>query len=349
VNTTVRIGNRIIGDGTPCFIIAEAGSNHNGDLEQAKRLIEVAGRAGADAVKFQLFRASRLYPKAAGRSGYLKDSRSIYDVIAEMEMPEHWVPELSRYSQQHGLIFLASVFDEELVDRLDPFVPAHKIASYEMTHVPLIRHVAGKGKPIIMSTGAAHVAEIAETVEAVRQAGNPPLILMQCTAAYPAPIESLNLRTIATMKSQFGIPVGLSDHSRDPVVGPLTAVALGANLLEKHFTLSQALPGPDHRFAVEPDGLRLMVEKVREGERALGTGEKTVHPVEEELRQFARRSIFALRDISPGEPLTKENIAVLRCGNLTLGLEPSQFEAILHKRAQRAIVAESAIQPNDYA
>lgn len=349
MNATVRIGNRVVGDGASCFIIAEAGSNHNGNIEQAKRLIEVAAGAGADAVKFQLFRARKLYPKTAGRSEYLKSSRPIYDIIAEMEMPEHWVPELSRYSQKCGLIFLASVFDEELVDWLDSFVPAHKIASYEMTHLPLIRHVAGKGKPVIISTGAAHLGEIAETVGAVRQAGNPPLILMQCTAAYPAPMESLNVRAIATMKSQFGIPVGLSDHSRDPVVGPLMAVAMGANLIEKHFTLSNTLPGPDHCFAVEPDELRLMVEKVHEAERALGTGEKTVHLVEEELRQFARRSIFSLRDISPGEPLTKENIAVLRCGNLTRGLEPSQFEAILYKRAQRAIIAESTIQPNDYA
>lgn len=345
----VQIGNRWIGDGEPCFIIAEAGSNHNGNLEQAKRLIDVAASAGADAVKFQVFRANRLYPKSAGLSNYLKMPKSIYDIIAEMEMPYEWLPELATYCREKGVLFLASVFDEESADQLDPHVEAFKIASYEMTHIPLIRYVASKGKPVIISTGTANLDEVAETVDEFQRTGNDGLVLMQCTAAYPAPVESLNVRAVATMKSAFSVPVGLSDHSRDPLVGPLAAVAVGANVIEKHFTLSNELPGPDHRFALEPAELRLMIQKVRETEKALGTGEKMMHPVEAELRGFARRSMFALRDIAEGEEFTRENIAVLRCGNLKPGLEPKRFHEILGKRALRNIPAESAIQSEDYA
>ena len=347
--TKVRIGNRWIGDGDPCFIIAEAGSNHNSSLEQAIQLIDIAASAGADAVKFQVFRANRLYPKNAGLSDYLKMPKPIYDIVAGMEMPYEWLPKLAASCQEKGLLFLASVFDEESADRLDPHVAAFKIASYEMDHFPLVCHVAKKDKPVIISTGTANLTEVAKTVEQFHGTGNSGLILMQCTAAYPAPLESLNVRAVVTMKSTFGVPVGLSDHSRDPLIGPLSAVALGANLIEKHFTLSNELPGPDHRFAVEPAELRLMIHKVRETEKALGGGEKIMHPVEAELRGFARRSIFAVRDIAVGETFTRENVAVLRCGNLKPCLEPKHLPDLLGKRAQRRIPAESTIQREDYA
>jgi sialic acid synthase SpsE len=344
----VCISNDWIGDGEPCFILAEAGSNHDGNFEQALRLIDVAQSAGANAVKFQVFRANRLYPKNAGVSEYLKMPKPIYDIIAEMEMPYEWLPQLATYCREQAIHFLASVFDEESADRLDPHVAAFKIASYEMTDIPLVRHVAKKGKPVIVSTGTANLDEVAETVSEFRQTGNDQLILMQCTAAYPAPVESLNIRAVAAMKSAFRVPVGLSDHSSDPLVGPLTAVAFGANLIEKHFTLSKELPGPDHRFALEPDELQLMIAKVREAEDALGHGQKVMHPIEGELREFARRSIFAVRDITCGEILTDENIAILRCGKLKGCLEPKRFPELLGKSAQRNISAETAIRKEDY-
>jgi N-acetylneuraminate synthase len=344
----VRLGHRLIGDGEPCFVIAEAGSNHDGKLEQAKKLIDVAASAGADAVKFQVFRVNRLYPKSAGLSDYLKVSKPIYDIIADMEMPYEWLPELAKCCRDKGILFLGSVFDEESANQLDPHVEAFKIASYEITHVPLVRYIASKKKPVIVSTGTANLDEVTEIVREFHRAGNHDLILMQCTAAYPAPLDSLNVRAVKTMKSTFGVPVGLSDHSRDPLVGPLTAVAMGANLIEKHVTLSNELPGPDHLFAVEPAELRLIVQKVREVEKALGNGEKVMNPVEAELKGFARRSIFALRDIADGEILTKENIAVLRCGNLKGSLEPRLFQDLLGKRARRNISAETAIQKEDY-
>jgi len=190
VSPTITIGGRRIQDGHPCFIIAEAGSNHDGKLDQALQLIDAAAEAGADAVKFQLFRAARLYPKSSGRSEYLNNPRSIYDIMAEMEMPYDWLPHLAARCRTGGVLFLGSVFDEESVDRLDPYVEAFKIASYEMTHLPLVRYVARKGKPVILSTGTADLDEVAETVDEFRRTGNERLVLMQCTAAYPAPLES---------------------------------------------------------------------------------------------------------------------------------------------------------------
>jgi N-acetylneuraminate synthase len=343
----IQIGSRFIGDGQPCFIITEAGSNHNGNFEQAKKLINVAAAAGADAVKFQVFRASKLYPKSAGVADYLNSPKPIYETIAEMEMPYEWVPKLTEYCQEKGVLFLSSVFDEESADRIDPYVGAFKIASYEMTHIPLIRCVAAKGKPMIISTGTANFDEVRETVEEFKKTGNDQLILMQCSAAYPAPLESLNVRAIQTMKEAFGVPCGLSDHSRDPLVGPLAAVAVGANLIEKHFTLSNELPGPDHKFALEPVELRTMIEKVRQVEQALGSGEKVVSPWEEELRAFARRSIFAVRDIHKGEVFSKTNIAVLRCGKLYSGLKPADYPSILGKKAARGIRVDSALRSED--
>ncbi len=344
---TVKIDDRSVGDGHRCFVIAEAGSNHNRDLEQAKRLIDVAAIAGADAVKFQLFRADRLYPKTAGQSDYLKQDRSIYDIIADMEMPYEWVPELAAYSKEKGILFLASVFDEESAEMLAPYVPAFKIASYEMTHLPLVKHLSGMGKPVIIATGTASLEEVGETVEAVRKTGNEQIILMQCTASYPAPLESLNVRAMVTLREAFGVPAGLSDHSRDPLVGPLAAVALGGHILEKHFTLSNTLPGPDHSFAVEPDELALMVTKVREVEWSLGSGEKVPHPVEAELRLFARRHLVAVKDIAVGELFNRENALVLRRGKLDPGLEPKYYEQILGKPAKRAIQAGTAIRKED--
>lgn len=343
----ILLGSREIGEGCPCFIVAEAGSNHNGSLSMARQLIEVAASAGADAVKFQLFRAGKLYPRSAGMSDYLKTDRPIYDIISEMEMPYDWLPVLAEACRRRNLTFLASVFDEESADRLDPFVPAFKIASYEMTHLPLVRYIAQKGKPVILATGTASLEEVRESVEAFRQTGNVRLVLMQCTAAYPAPLPFLNVRAVQTMKEAFEVPVGLSDHSGDPIVGPVAAVALGANLIEKHFTLSRQLPGPDHSFAVEPEELALLVRKVREAEEALGSGEKVVQPVERELRSFARRQIVAVQDIHVGEKFTRENAAVLRRGKLAPGLEPKHFEEILGKVARRSISGGSAILEGD--
>lgn len=347
LNPIVDIGGRLVGPGHPCFVIAEAGSNHNGSYGQALRLIDVAADAGADAVKFQVFRASRLYPKSAGKSGYLGVDTPIYEIIAALELPFDWIPGLAAHTRDRGLVFLASAFDEASVDTLDPHVPAYKIASYEMTHAPLMRHVAATRKPVVVSTGTANLDEVTEAVAVFQDTGNRDLCLMQCTAAYPAPLEAVNVRAVAALMKAFGVPTGLSDHSRHPTIAPLAAVALGATLIEKHYTLSNELPGPDHRFALEPRELRAMVEGIRLTEQALGSGEKVVQPAEHELRGFARRSIFAVRDIAEGEVLSEQNIAVLRCGTLAAGLPPAALPTLLGRRASRAIAGDRAIQDGD--
>jgi N,N'-diacetyllegionaminate synthase len=345
----IKIGERLIGEGEPCYIVAEAGSNHNGNYEQALRLIDAAVEAGADAVKFQHFKAARLYPRSAGESDYLKTSRSIYDIIHDMETPDAWVPRLAEYCRERGIAFLSSPFDEASADLLEPYVPAFKVASYEMTHVPLLRHIAHKGKPLIVSTGTATLAEVLHSVEVIQAAGNDQIILLQCTARYPTPLEDVNARAVVALREATGLPTGLSDHSRDPIVAPMTAVALGACLIEKHFTLSNRLPGPDHKFAVEPLELKDLVRRVRETEQALGHGRKEVLAAEEELRAFARRSIFATRPIAAGETLSAANIAVLRCGKLGYGLMPEQYEPLLGRKARQAIATEALIRLDDLA
>jgi N-acetylneuraminate synthase len=343
----VRIGRRTIGRGHPVYFIAEAGSNHDGSLDQARRLIDLAARSGADAVKFQTFRASALYPRGAGTSDYLNAPRSIYDIIRDLEMPLEWIPELARHAAEQGIDFLSTPFDEASADALDPHLPLFKIASYEMTHHGLVQHCARKGKPLVVSTGTANLEEVRELVLAVRAVSQVPLVLMQCTAKYPAPLASLNLRTLPLMQEEFGVLVGLSDHSREPLPGPMAAVALGACIIEKHFTLSNTLPGPDHAYALEPDELAAVIAKVREVEQTLGSGDKKPQPEEEELRRFARRSIFSQRPIAGGAPLTRTNSAVLRCGKLAMGAHPREYVRFLGRALRHPVEADHPIVADD--
>ena len=332
-----------MGEGTPVYVIAEAGSNHNGNFEQALRLIDAASDAQADAVKFQSFKAARMYPKGAGESDYLKVKKSIYRIIEEMEMPEQWLPELASYCRQKNIEFISSPFDEASADSLAPYVNVFKVASYEMTHTPLVRHIARFGKPLIVSTGTATLEEVVQAVKVIRETGNEQIVLLQCTASYPTPPEAINARALVTLRDASGCLVGLSDHSRDPIIAPTVATALGACVIEKHFTLSNLLPGPDHKFALEPDELEQMVKSVRAAEKVLGHGRKEVLREEEELHAFARRSIFATQTIKAGEALNMDNVAVLRCGKLGFGLAPAQYDSLLGRLAAREIGAESLI------
>ncbi len=344
---TVRIGKRVIGEGQPCFIVAEAGSNHNGNLEQALAMIDVARAANVDAVKFQNFRASKLYPPNAGLSDYLPVKKPIYDIIKSLEMPLEWIPTLADYCKAKDLMFFSAPFDEESADVLDPYVEVFKIASYEITHMPLIRHVARKRKPMILSTGTADLGEVGQAVKWCHAEGNDQVILLQCTASYPAPPTSLNVRALVTMRETFGVPTGLSDHSRDPLVGPMAAVALGANVIEKHFTLSNRLPGPDHGYAIEPGELAAMVAAVRKLEQVLGNGEKVRQSVERDLHEFARRYIYSTKTIRKGDTFTRDNLAVLRRGQLASGLEPRHWDNVIGRKATRDIGEGSPIAEDD--
>lgn len=329
----ISIGSRRLGAGEPCYVIAEAGSNHNGNLEQALALIDVAAQAGADAVKFQGFRARTLYPETAGSSGYLKDERPIYDIIQAMEMPLEWLPALADHCRARAVDFLCTPFDEAWVDALDPYVPAFKVASYELSHLPLVRKVLERGKPTFISTGASALGEVMRVVELAREVGNERIVLFQCTAAYPTPPADVNARAIVTLREATGCHVGLSDHSRDPIVAPVVAVALGAVAIEKHFTLSNRLPGPDQRFAVEPAELAELVRAVRQAQAVLGTGAKEVLAIESELHGFARRSVFSVRAIKAGEAFSEENIRALRNGTNPPGLPPEEYPRLLGRRA----------------
>ena len=344
----IVIGTRHVGVGRPVYFIAEAGSNHDRSLPQAHKLVDVAADSGADAVKFQTFRAENLYPKRAGQTDYLAVPRAIFDIIRDLEMPFEWIPELAAHCKDRGIDFLSTPFDEGAADVLEPYVDAFKIASYEMTHHGLVQHCAKKGKPLIVSTGTAHLDEVRELVAAVRAvAPAVPLVLMQCTARYPAPLEAINLRTIRTMADAFGVPTGLSDHSREPLPAPMAAVALGACVIEKHFTLSNSLPGPDHAYALEPPELADVIAKVRQVERALGDGVKRPHPLEEELRAFARRSLFTRTALARGDKLSVRTLAVLRAGKLPYGMHPREFLRVLGRPLVRDLEAEATLRPED--
>lgn len=345
-----KIGDRTVGDGEPCFIIAEAGSNHDKKFDQALQLIDIAANAGADAVKFQTFRAGTLYPKTPRSPTYLKAMgvhKSIYKIIEAMEMPFDWIPRLADYCAKKQILFLSTAFDEECVDRLDPYVAAHKIASYEMTHTLLVQYAAKKGKPLMVSTGGATLAEVGKMVKAVLATRNRNLCVMQCTAKYPAPPESLNLRVLTTFREIWGLPVGLSDHSRNPMTAPVAAVTLGAHVIEKHFTISNKLPGPDHSYALEPPELKEMVRHIRWAEKALGNGHKVPHDTESELRDY-RRGIFTLCNVAAGAVITEKITAVLRrCGLKETGLKPEDYPRILGKKARRDLPAHTLLGVND--
>lgn len=346
MNKLIRIGNKLVGNGKPCFIIAEAGSNHDGNFKKAIRLIDIAVDAGADAVKFQTFKAKKMYTEKAGILNYIRTNKSIYQVVKEMEMPEEWIAKLAQYCKKKKIIFISTPCDEESVDLLNPYVPVFKIASYEMTHVPLIKYIASKGKPLIISTGAANMKEVEKLVVLLKQFKVKEYILMQCTASYPAKLEDINIRVISEFKKKFNIPIGLSDHSREFDIAPICAVALGSNVIEKHFTISNKLPGPDHQFAIEPIELKQMVKKIRATELSLGNSKKIYLKSEKYLRNFARRNIYAIDNIKKNEIFTNKNIGVLRRGDNGKGINPNFFEQVINKKAKKFIKKNEPINWN---
>lgn len=348
----IRIGNKIIGDGKPTFIIAEAGANFRIsedseiNFKQALNLIDIASDAKADAVKFQIYRAEKMYNKLhSGNINYLGKEEKVYEVINKLEVPYEWLPKLKRYCDNKGIIFLATPFDEGSADELDNIgVPAFKIASYTITHFSLLDHIAKKRKPIILSTGGSNLEEIKEALAVIYATGNREVIVMQCTASYPAPIETLNLKAIPFLKKELGIPIGLSDHSREPFIGSLGAIALGANCYEVHYTTDNELDGPDHGFAILPEELKAVVEKIRGMEKALGIGKKIMQELERVTTHFCRRSIYIKKDIQKGEIFTKDNLHIVRCGEDKGGLHPKYFKEILGRKANRAIFIDTAIE-----
>ena len=343
---SVRIGQRLVGPGEPPYVIAEAGSNHNRDIGVARALIDAAAGAGADAVKFQTFTADALVARTSDPIVTLKDEfgkfgRTVHEMFAAAEMPIEWLPRLRDYSEQKGITFLSTPFDERSADLLEQLdMPAYKIASYEVVHLPLIRHVARKGKPVLISTGMASIGEIEEALAAVRAEGNDQLAIFHCPIGYPVPPEHVNLAVIDTLRQTFGIPVGLSDHTRGVAI-PIAAVARGADMIEKHYTLDRSQRGPDHGFAIEPDELKALVEGCRSAFTAIGDPQKVCLPSEELHYVRGRRSLFAAVPIAEGTTITEDMLAILRPG---IGLAPKYRDAIVGRRARRNLAAFDPIR-----
>lgn len=332
-----KIGERLIGDGAPCFVIAEIGSNHNQMLDLAMRTIDAASEAEVDAVKFQTFRADSHYSKFTPGFTYL-DKVDTHALIKSLELDRDWQARLKRHADDCGLTFFSSPCDSAAIAGLEELhVELHKIASFDMTDQRLIRELAATGKPLIMSTGMANLADIQAAVNTADDEGNDRVVLLQCTSLYPAPAHLSNLRAMAMMRKAFNRLVGYSDHTLGDHVA-LASVALGACMLERHFTLDRSLPGPDHKFAVEPSEMREMMKRLRDIEAAAGDGLKNGPRAEElEMAQKGRRSLHARVAIPAGTIITSEMLTVKRPG---MGILPSLEAEVVGRTARQDIDAD---------
>jgi len=334
----ININGRMIGSGQPVYIIAEMSANHNQDFDQAVKTIHAVKASGADAVKLQTYTPDTITIDSEKEffqigKGTIWAGQKLYALYKKAYTPWEWQPKLKEIADDIGLDLFSSPFDHTAVDFLENMaVPAYKIASFELVDLPLIRRVARTGKPIIMSTGMATLAEIDEAVRTARKAGARQIALLKCTSAYPAPSEEMNLRTILHLAEAFQVPAGLSDHTQGIAI-PVAAVALGACVVEKHFTLSRSIPGPDSAFSLEPHEFNVMVDAVRMAEKAVGSISYEATDQEAMSRVF-RRSLFVVKDMAPGEVFTQENTRSIRPGH---GLHPRYLETVCGRKAAQAI------------
>jgi len=329
----MRIDNREIGPGHPTYMIAEISANHNQSFDQAVEIIKAAKNAGADAVKLQTYTPDTITINSNNEyfriKGTIWEGKTLYELYSEAFTPWEWQPKLKAVANAIGIDLFSTAFDPTAVDFLEEMqVPLHKIASFEIVDIPLIEKMARTGKPLLISTGMATLEEVEEAVQAARNAGATQIALLKCTSAYPAAPEDMNLQTIAHLARAFDVPVGLSDHTLGIAV-PVAAVALGACIIEKHFTLSRDIPGPDSAFSLEPQEFKAMVEAIRTAEKALGEVHYGVSEKEAQSRAF-RRSLFVVNDMKSGEVFTEENVRSIRPGN---GLAPKFMREILGRRA----------------
>jgi pseudaminic acid synthase len=340
MKATLQIGQKTVGPGCPTYVIAELSANHGGDYDQAVRTIQAAKRAGADAVKLQTYTADTITLRSERKEfriggGTLWDGRTLHDLYGEAYTPWEWQPKLKQVAEDLGLDLFSSPFDSTAVDFLESMnVPAYKVASFELVDIPLIRKIARTGKPVIMSVGMASMEEIEEAIDEAKQEGCQQIALLKCTSAYPASPVEMNLKTIPYLAERFKVPVGLSDHSMTTAV-PVSAVALGACIVEKHFILSRAVAGPDRGFSLEPDEFEEMARAIRVTEQALGTVCFDLSERETSSRVF-RRSLFVVSNVKKGEVFTTENVRSIRP---SYGLHTRYLEQILSKQASCDIEA----------
>lgn len=342
----MKINGKKIGAGQPVFIVAELSANHGGSLEKACDTIRAAARAGADAIKVQTYRADTVTIDCDSdlftiKGGTIWDGYNLYKLYQEAYTPWEWHPELQRVAHECGIGFFSTPFDDTAVDFLENLnVPCHKVASFEIVDLPLLKKIGSTGKPVIMSTGMASKEEIQEAVDTLKNAGCPELILLKCTSSYPADPAEANLRTIPDLAKSFGVPAGLSDHTMGIAVS-VAAVALGACLIEKHFTLARADGGPDSAFSLEPDEFKQLVEEVRIAEQSLGAI-RYGGTASEEKSKAHRRSLFVVKEMKKGESFTAENVRVIRPAN---GLHPRELENVLGKAAAQDIAFGTPLMP----
>jgi len=333
----IKIGDKLVGEGNPVYIIAEAGVNHNGSVDLAKKLIDVAKKSDADAVKFQTFRTESMVLRSTEKAIYQKKASSKgtqYEMLKKLELSSDDFRELHEYAMEARITFLSSPFDRDSIDLLDKIgVPALKIGSGELTNHPLLKYAASKGKPILLSTGIGTIGEIDEALRVIQKEGLNEVILLHCVTDYPAKIEDLNLNVIGTLKKSFQVPVGFSDHT-EGILMPSIAVALGASVIEKHYTIDKNMPGPDHKASLDPVQLREMVRSIRDVEKAMGGGLKRPSSEEEKIKKFVRKSIVAKVDISKGSIIDEGMLSYKRPGT---GLSPKYYLEIVGKKARKDI------------
>jgi N,N'-diacetyllegionaminate synthase len=329
------------------FIIAEAGVNHNGSISIAKKLIDVSADAGSDAVKFQTFKAERLVCKSAAKADYQKKTtdadESQFDMIKKLELNEDAHKELMDYGKDKGIIFLSSPFDLESIDLLNKLgIEIFKIPSGEITNLPYLRKIGRLKKKVILSTGMADLGEIGNAINVLTEYGTRKdgITVLHCNTEYPTPFEDVNLNAMLTIRDAFKVKVGYSDHTLG-IEAPVAAVALGAAVIEKHFTLDKNMKGPDHKASLEPDELKAMVHAIRNIEKALGNGVKRPSPSELKNKPVVRKSIVAARDIRKGETFTEDNITVKRPGT---GISPMEWDSVIRNKAVRAFEEDDLIE-----
>ena len=331
------------------FVIAEIGVNHNGSVEVARKLIDAALQAGADTVKFQSFFAEELVTPSATKAEYqietTKDDGTQFDMLKALEFAEVQMRELADYCAKVGIRFMSTPFSERAADMLERIgVDAYKISSGDITYFPLLAHIAKKGKPIILSTGMATLADIEAALATIVAAGNPPVSLLHCVSNYPAAVADANLAVMDTMSHAFGCPVGWSDHTQGCVVS-WAAVARGATIIEKHITLSKDMPGPDHRASMEPDEFCAFVAGIRAIETAIGNGIKKPTASELKVAEVARRSLVATKELPAGHVLTAEDIRIMRPG---CGLHPDMHDFVVGLRLSRGVGAFQPLVADDF-
>ena len=335
---------RIIDPNAGCYLIAEVGVNHNGNMETAKQLIDVACSAGTDAVKFQTFKPEALVTEKAPLAAYQRGNGnaevSQHDMLAAIQLKYKSHATLQSYCNKKFIEFLSTPFEEESADFLDDLgLPAFKIPSGEITNTPFLEHVARKGKPIILSTGMSSLSEVETAIVSLENSGLSEIIILHCVSQYPAPYAEVNLRAMETLKHAFGYPVGFSDHTEGTEIAT-AAVSLGACLIEKHFTLCKSMKGPDHKASLEPDELISLVRAIKNVEIAMGHGRKVIMPCEINTAEVARKSIVAKKMITAGDIITSDMLAIKRPGT---GTNPSMLHLVLGRRAKFDIAKDEQI------